>query len=224
MSHNNTNPRIAQRKLIVTSRTTGLFFFGSRQTMEALKLLFDVNTGHRSVKHKRKAMSLFKKKKDKGSKKRKQKRKARKSKKQINKSKSCEGLIPKENPKKDPQQNPKPKKRARPKPKKKFVSVFEDGCAPMTEEEFIAFMRRLTYYKLQYMNYKMIVGIDEQIITEDTRSVLINIRKAIRHQIYNLLNVDPFSIVKSSKYKMDEIKIIELDVILPSIDETKSMH
>ena len=213
--------------------------------MESLKLFFELNRADRSMKHKKKAMSLFKKKKDKNRDKYKERKhkqikrkKKRKSKKHINKYKPFEGercdntnmkqACP---PEPTATQSPPARSPTAPSPSPSGDSVspspMEDSLEmdnkhePMTEEQFIAFMRRLTYYNLRYMNYKMIVGIDEQIITEDTRTVLTNIKSAIRFQIYNLLNVTPNSIVMSSKYQTDQIKIIELNQILKSIDETK---
>ena len=162
--------------------------------MDSFKLFFELDRADRSMKHKKKTMNLFKNKKKKCKKK-------RKSKKQINKYKPFKGES--ESPMED---------------------SIESNTKQMTEEEFISWMRRLKYYNLRYMNYKMIVGIDDKIITEDTRYVLSNIKKAIRFQIYNLLNVTPISIVKRSKYKTDQIKIIELAVILTSIDETQPMN
>jgi len=219
--------------------------------MESLKLFFELNRSDRSMKHKKKAMSLFKKKKkmnknkDKKDKERKhkhkhKKKKKRKSKKQINKYKPFEGETsnvkepcppqPAATRSPDATSPVSPSSPSPPRGESDRDSVspspMEDSfdVKPMTEEEFIAFMRRLTYYNLRYMNYKMIVGIDEQIITEDTRSVLTNIKKAIRFQIYNLSHITPTSIVQSSKYPIDQVKIIELNQILTSIDETKPMR
>ena len=180
--------------------------------MDSLKLFFELSHADRLMKHKKRNMNLFKNKKNK------KRKKKRKIKKQIYKYKAFEGEPTPSNVK-SPKENDTDSVSPSP-----FKDSIESDTKPMSEKEFISWMRRLKYYKLRYMNYKMIVGIDQHIITEDTRCVLANIKKAIRFQIYNLLNVTPTSIVKRSKYKTDQIKIIELDVILTSIDETQPMN
>eukprot|EP01084_Bolivina_argentea_P226826 383090_1 len=91
---------------------------------------------------------------------------------------------------------------------------------PMTEQEFIAFLKRLTFYNVRYMHHTMIVGIDEMVVDDDIKTILNNIKRALRYQMYNTRKISANTIVHRSKYKFNQIRIFQLKQVLRSIDET----
>mmetsp|Transcript_42016 Transcript_42016/g.67546 ORF Transcript_42016/g.67546 Transcript_42016/m.67546 type:complete len:170 (+) Transcript_42016:41-550(+) len=122
--------------------------------------------------------------------------------------------------KKAPKEKGEPKKSKRGK-----ITIVTSKPSFMTDEEFHAFIRRLKYYNLCYMNLKMYVGIDENCITDDAKSVLANIKKAIRRNMSAVkgVQITEDSIIENSVYATDQIKILKLETILEPIDETKPM-
>merc|ERR1712013_549287 len=94
----------------------------------------------------------------------------------------------------------------------------------MSDKAFLAFMKSLSYYNIEYMNFKMVVGINEKLVDESVNVVMNHIKKAIRSQIYAEAGaMTARSIVKSSKYGLDEVRIVGLAPILKPIDERVMM-
>eukprot|EP00485_Elphidium_margaritaceum_P010292 CAMPEP_0202700940 /NCGR_PEP_ID=MMETSP1385-20130828/14059_1 /ASSEMBLY_ACC=CAM_ASM_000861 /TAXON_ID=933848 /ORGANISM="Elphidium margaritaceum" /LENGTH=197 /DNA_ID=CAMNT_0049358233 /DNA_START=28 /DNA_END=621 /DNA_ORIENTATION=- len=95
----------------------------------------------------------------------------------------------------------------------------------MSKKEFYAFMTRLNFYNLKYMNHEMVVGIDEQCITEDTKCVLADIKRAIRYTLFQQHEcLTPDAIVFASKYAADQIAIVKLHILLSPIHESQPLH
>merc|ERR1711971_1010006 len=99
-------------------------------------------------------------------------------------------------------------------------SEAEQQTTRMSDEAFLAFMKSLSYYNIEYMNFKMVVGINEAKVNEHVNVVMKHIKKAIRSQIYAESGaMTARSIVNCSKYGLDEVRIVGLAPILKPIDE-----
>merc|ERR1712154_605787 len=111
-------------------------------------------------------------------------------------------------------------KNAKPKLKRSQTCPIKESEPKMSNEDFLAFLKRLSYYNLTYMNFKMIVGIDENVVDEDINKVMHHVKKTIRFKIYNKEPMTANAIRESSKYAYDEMRIIQLEVVLEPIDGT----